>query len=222
MTFSVFNQLPNDQLKEPMFLGQPVNVARYDQQKHTFLEQLTERQLSFFWRPDEVDISKDRLDWESLSDNEKHIFVSNLKYQTLLDSVQGRSPCVVLLPLISLPELENWVITWTFFEGIHSRSYTHIIRNLFTDPGVVFDDIMVNPNILNRAKEVARYYDELYEYSITANPDPFEMKKRIYMCLLAVYALEGIRFFLSFVCSWSFGERKLMEGNAKIIKLIAR
>ena len=222
MTYSVFNKTANNQLIEPMFLGNSVNVARYDQQKYKFLEDLVEKQMSFFWRAEEVDITKDRLDWTTLSDNEKHIFVSNLKYQTLLDSVQTRSPTVVLLPLVSLPELESWISIWSFFELIHSRSYTHIIRNLFTEPGEIFDDIMVNPAILKRASDVAKYWDELYEYSLTENPDTLELKKRIYMCLLAVYALEGIRFFISFICSWSFGERKLMEGNAKIIKLICR
>ena len=162
MTYSVFSQNPNNALKEPMFFGQPVNVARYDQQKHPIFEQLIEKQLSFFWRPEEVDVSRDRIDYGNLSSHEQHIFISNLKYQTLLDSIQGRSPNVVLLPLVSIPELETWIETWTFSETIHSRSYTHIIRNIVNDPGIVFDDIMQNEHILERASDIAKYYDDSY------------------------------------------------------------
>ena len=142
--YSTFSRVANDALKEPMFLGNPVNVARYDQQRHMQFERLIEKQLSFFWRPEEVDVSKDRIDFQKLADHEKHIFLSNLKYQTLLDSIQGRSPNVALLPLVSLPELETWIETWSFYETIHSRSYTHIIRNIIGNPGEVFDDIVVN------------------------------------------------------------------------------
>jgi len=165
MTYSIFNQTPNNALTEPMFFGQPVNVARYDQQKHPIFEQLIEKQLSFFWRPEEVDVSKDRIDFSNLSSHEQHIFISNLKYQTLLDSIQGRSPNIVLLPLVSIPELETWIETWSFSETIHSRSYTHIIRNIVNDPGLVFDDIMQNEHILERASDIAGYYDELYRNS---------------------------------------------------------
>lgn len=122
MAYTTFSQTKNDQLKEPMFFGQPVNVARYDQQKYDIFEKLIEKQLSFFWRPEEVDVSRDRIDYQALPEHEKHIFISNLKYQTLLDSIQGRSPNVALLPLISIPELETWVETWAFSETIHSRS----------------------------------------------------------------------------------------------------
>ena len=237
MTYSIFCQTKNDALKEPMFFGQPVNVARYDQQKHPIFEQLIEKQLSFFWRPEEVDVSKDRIDYGNLSTHEQHIFISNLKYQTLLDSIQGRSPNVVLLPLVSIPELETWIETWSFSETIHSRSYTHIIRNIVNDPGVVFDDIMDNEHILQRASDIAHYYDELYQnsqlYSLFGpgthmvngeqkHVDLRKLKKQLYLCLVAVNVLEAIRFYVSFACSFAFAERKLMEGNAKIIKLIAR
>ena len=157
MAYTTFSQTKNDQLKEPMFFGQPVNVARYDQQKYDIFEKLIEKQLSFFWRPEEVDVSRDRIDYQSLPDHEKHIFISNLKYQTLLDSIQGRSPNVALLPLISIPELETWVETWAFSETIHSRSYTHIIRNIVNDPAVVFDDIVTNEQIQKRAEGIAHY-----------------------------------------------------------------
>ena len=237
MTYSIFCQTPNDAMKEPMFFGQPVNIARYDQQKHPIFEQLIEKQLSFFWRPEEVDVSRDRMDYGNLSSHEQHIFISNLKYQTLLDSIQGRSPNVVLLPLVSIPELETWIETWTFSETIHSRSYTHIIRNIVNDPGIVFDDIMQNEHILERASDIAKYYDDLYYNSqlynmygagthtingkeVTVNLK--SLKKQLYLCLMAVNVLEAIRFYVSFACSFAFAERKLMEGNAKIIKLIAR
>jgi ribonucleoside-diphosphate reductase beta chain len=220
-----------------MFFGQPVNVARYDQQKHPIFEQLIEKQLSFFWRPEEVDVSRDRLDFGNLSSHEQHIFLSNLKYQTLLDSIQGRSPNVVLLPLVSIPELETWIETWSFSETIHSRSYTHIIRNIVNDPSLVFDDIMENRNILDRASDIAKYYDDLYQHSQVyslfgegthtingkeVTVDLKILKKKLYLCIMAVNVLEAIRFYVSFACSFAFAERKLMEGNAKIIKLIAR
>lgn len=163
MAYTTFSQTKNDQLKEPMFFGQPVNVARYDQQKYDIFEKLIEKQLSFFWRPEEVDVSRDRIDFQALPEHEKHIFLSNLKYQTLLDSIQGRSPNVALLPLISIPELETWVETWAFSETIHSRSYTHIIRNIVNDPAIVFDDIVTNDQILKRAQGIAHFYDDLIE-----------------------------------------------------------
>ena len=237
MAYTPFSQNQNDQLLEPMFFGQSVNVARYDQQKHEIFEKLIEKQLSFFWRPEEVDVSRDRIDYQALPDHEKHIFISNLKYQTLLDSIQGRSPNVALLPLISIPELETWVETWSFSETIHSRSYTHIIRNIVNDPAVVFDDIVTNEEILKRAKDISGYYDDLIEMTgywhllgegthtvngKTVNVNLRDLKKQLYLCLMSVNALEAIRFYVSFACSFAFAERELMEGNAKIIKLIAR
>ncbi len=237
MAYSTFCQTPNDPLKEPMFFGQPVNVARYDQQKYEIFEKLIEKQLSFFWRPEEIDVSQDRIDYAGLPEHEKHIFISNLKYQTLLDSIQGRSPNVALLPIVSLPELETWIETWSFYETIHSRSYTHIIRNIVNDPSVVFDDIVVNEHILARATDISKYYDDLIrmtrlyhsfgEGKHVVDGQEFEvslfaLKKQLYICLMAVNVLEAIRFYVSFACSFAFAERKLMEGNAKIIKLIAR
>ena len=237
MTYSTFTQNKNDQLKEPMFLGQPVNVARYDQQKFEIFEKLIEKQLSFFWRPEEVDVSSDRIDYNKLPEHEKHIFISNLKYQTLLDSIQGRSPNVALLPLVSLPEVETWIETWSFSETIHSRSYTHIIRNIVNDPATVFDDIVENEHILKRAKDIAHYYDDLIQATNdyhrygegkhevngeTVDVNLHTLKKKLYLCLMSVNALEAIRFYVSFACSFAFAERELMEGNAKIIKLIAR
>ena len=237
MAYSTFCQTNNDQLKEPMFFGQPVNVARYDQQKFEIFEKLIEKQLSFFWRPEEVDVSGDRIDYNNLPDHEKHIFISNLKYQTLLDSIQGRSPNVALLPIVSIPELETWIETWSFSETIHSRSYTHIIRNIVTEPSEVFDDIVDNQHIIQRAGDISKYYDDLIsatndyhrlgEGTHTVNGETItvslrDIKKKLYLCMMSVNALEAIRFYVSFACSFAFAERELMEGNAKIIKLIAR
>lgn len=237
MAYTTFSQNKNDQLKEPMFFGQSVNVARFDQQKYDIFEKLIEKQLSFFWRPEEVDVSRDRIDYQALPEHEKHIFISNLKYQTLLDSIQGRSPNVALLPLISIPELETWVETWAFSETIHSRSYTHIIRNIVNDPSLVFDDIVTNEQILARAQDISKYYDDLIEMTNywhllgegthqvngkTVTVNLHALKKQLYICLMSVNALEAIRFYVSFACSFAFAERELMEGNAKIIRLIAR
>jgi len=219
-------------LKEPMFFGQNVNVARYDQQKHPIFEKLIEKQLSFFWRPEEIDLSSDRGEYANLPEHEKHVFISNLKYQTLLDSVQGRSPNVALLPLVSIPELETWIETWSFSETIHSRSYTHIIRNIVSDPSLVFDDIVTNEEIVKRAISVTVYYDKLinltnrmYAEEIDLEKDDAfrkEIKTALFLTIVSVNVLEAIRFYVSFACSFSFAERSLMEGNAKIIKLIAR
>lgn len=210
---SVFDTNKIDATKQPAFFGSPVNIARYDKQRYNIFEKMTDKQLGFFWRPEEVDISRDSKDFKALTPQEQHIFTSNLKRQILLDSVQGRGPVEVFLPLCSLPELENWLITWSFFETIHSRSYTHIIRNVYNDPSKVFDEMLDIKEIVDCAESISRYYDQL-----TENPN----KKNLWLCLNAVNALEGIRFYVSFACSWAFAELKKMEGNAKIIKFIAR
>ena len=237
MSYSIFNQTVSDTLTEPMFFGSSVNIARFDQQKFEMFEKLTEKQLSFFWRPEEIDVSKDKMDFEKLRPNEKHIFISNLQYQILLDSVQGRSPNIAFLPIVSLPELENWIETWSFSETIHSRSYTHIIRAIMNEPGVVFDEIMKTDEIIQRATSVSEYYDELIKYSqayllhgegkLEFNNEKLDvslygLKRLLYLTIISVNILEAIRFYVSFACSFAFAERKVMEGNAKIIKLIAR
>jgi ribonucleoside-diphosphate reductase beta chain len=237
VSYSTFNQEQTNPLAEPMFFGNSVNVARYDQQKHSIFEKLIEKQISFFWRPEEVDVSRDRVDFNKLTASEKHVFISNLKYQTLLDSIQGRSPNIALLPIVSLPELETWIETWSFFETIHSRSYTHILRNLFSDPSEIFEDIVINDQIKLRANDISRYYDDLIFYTqlwqthgegkITVDGEEHnvtrrELKKKLFLCINSVNALEAIRFYVSFACTFAFAERELMEGNAKIIRLIAR
>lgn len=237
MSYTTFNQNSFDTLKQPMFFGETVNVARYDIQKHKIFENLIEKQLSFFWRPEEVDLANDRKDFNDLLDHEKHIFLSNLKYQTLLDSVQGRSPNVAFLPIVSLPELETWIETWSFSETIHSRSYTHIMRNVVPNPAEVFDDITRNDFITRRALSVTKYYDELIEkcsiytqfgegtHTINGkiiDINLYDLKRSLYLTMVSVNVLEAIRFYVSFACSFAFAERAKMEGNAKIIKLIAR
>ncbi|MBC47917.1 MAG: ribonucleotide-diphosphate reductase subunit beta [Thiotrichales bacterium] len=237
MSYSIFNQEINDTLKEPMFFGEAVNVARFDQQKFEMFEKLTEKQLSFFWRPEEIDVSKDKIDFGKLLPNEKHIFISNLQYQILLDSVQGRSPNIAFLPIVSLPELENWIETWAFSETIHSRSYTHIIRAIVNEPGAVFDEIMKTEEIIQRATSVSKYYDKLIKHTQayllsgegehqidgkTLAINMYSLKRLLYLTIMSVNILEAIRFYVSFACSFAFAERKVMEGNAKIIKLIAR
>lgn len=237
MSYSIFNQKINDTLKQPMFFGDAVNVARFDQQKFEMFEKLTEKQLSFFWRPEEIDVSKDKIDFGKLLPNEKHIFISNLQYQILLDSVQGRSPNIAFLPIVSLPELENWIETWAFSETIHSRSYTHIIRAIVNEPGAVFDEIMKTEEIIQRATSVSKHYDKLIkhtqayllngegEHQIDGNAlniNMYSLKRLLYLTIMSVNILEAIRFYVSFACSFAFAERKVMEGNAKIIKLIAR
>ena len=236
---SVFNIKKTDHTKSLAFLdtnGTPA-IQRYDILKYKQFDKLTDKQLGFFWRPEEVDVLRDAKDFKELTDFEKHIFTSNLKRQILLDSVQGRSPNLAFLPLATIPELETWIETWAFNETIHSRSYTHIIRNVYSDPSAVFDELMDVEEILACARDISKYYDDLIEYgnwyrmlgvgTHTVNGkkievDMYQLKKKLWLALNSVNALEGIRFYVSFACSWAFAELKKMEGNAKIIKLIAR
>lgn len=235
MTYTVFNQNDHDFLKQPMFFGEPVNVARFDQQKHPAFEQTTKQQLGFFWVPEEINVDKDRRDFAKLEDHQKHIFVSNLKYQTLLDSIQGRSPNVAFLPIVSDPSLENWIETWSFSEGIHSRSYTHIMRNVFSNPSEILDQIVGEKAIQDRASDISKYYDELIRFNtmrmaIQYQPDleyeipynEYDHKVALYKALVAVNCLEAVRFYVSFACSFAFAENDIMNGNATIIKLISR
>ena len=235
--FDVNNR--TDHTKVKMFLdpsGGPT-IQRYDQLKYKSFDKLTDSQLGFFWRPEEVDIYQDAKDFKALTDHEKHIFTSNLKRQILLDSVQGRAPVEAFNPIVSLPEMENWIQTWTFSETIHSRSYTHIIRNVYSNPSKVFDELMDIAPIVDCADSISKYYDELIKTSSYYNllgegthtvngkkvvVDLYELKKLLWLTLMSVNILEGVRFYVSFACSWAFAELKKMEGNAKIIKLIAR
>lgn len=225
---TVFNKKAVDFTKQPMFFGEKLNTQRFDQFKYPKFDQLNEQMLSFFWRPQEVSLQKDQGDFKTLPEHHKHIFISNLKFQTLLDSIQGRGPILALLPIVSLPELENAVLTWDFFEGsIHSKSYSYIMQNVFSNPTEIFDDIVVNEEILKRASSITKYYDDylklLYKYlDNEKSVDIYTLKKSLYMAIININILEAIRFYVSFACSFAFGENKLMEGSAKILSLIAR
>jgi ribonucleoside-diphosphate reductase beta chain len=228
MSYKVFDSNNrNDHTKTTAFFGDPITIARYDRQKYPIFEKLTNNHMGFFWRPEEVDVMRDSRDFKALTKHEQHIFTSNLKRQILLDSVQGRAPTTAFGPICSLPELETWIQTWTFFETIHSRSYTYIIRNVYSDPSVVFDKMLDISEIVDCASDISTYYDKLIEMNFSDNYIDndlrrFEHKYRLWMTLMSVNILEGIRFYVSFACSWAFAELKKMEGNAKIIKFICR
>ena len=235
---TVFNSNKTDLKKQPMFFGAPLGVQRYDTYKYPIFDKLTQQQLGYFWRPEEVSLQKDRADYQTLRPEQKHIFTSNLKYQILLDSVQGRGPGMAFMPYCSLPELEAAMNIWQTMEMIHSRSYTHIIKNVYADPSEVFDKILEDDKILSRAKSVTAAYDEFiqaaqvygtgnmwkndFHESPTAQWELHDIKRKLYRAVANVYILEGIRFYVSFACSFAFGELKLLEGSAKIIGLIAR
>jgi ribonucleoside-diphosphate reductase beta chain len=235
---TVFNTDKIDTTKGQMFFGAPLGVQRYDKFKYPIFDKLTQNQLGFFWRPEEVSLQNDRADYQKLNAAQKHIFTSNLKYQILLDSVQGRGPGMAFAPYCSLPELEGCMNIWQTMEMIHSRSYTHIIKNVYPDPSEVFDTILDDEKILARAESVTKAYDEFinyaheYDQSNMWKPDWREsptskwtlrdLKRKLYRAVANVYILEGIRFYVSFACSFAFGELKLLEGSAKIISLIAR
>ena len=223
---SVFNRNKVDFTKQPMFFGEEQNTQRYDQFKYPIFDKLTQQQLGYFWRPEEVSLQKDRNDFQTLRDEQKHIFTSNLRYQTLLDSVQGRGPAVAFVPFCSLPELESCMITWDFMETIHSRSYTYIIKNVYSQPGEVFDNILNDKYILERAESVTKTYDEFIDaaqrHRLDGKGSTKELKRKLWNAMVNVNILEGLRFYVSFACTFAFGELKLMEGSAKIVSLIAR
>ena len=231
MSYSVFDSTnKKDHTQVNCFFDDAPTVARYDKQKYPWIDKLTDRQLGFFWRPEEVDIYKDAKDFKDLTPHEQHIFTSNLKRQILLDSVQGRAPTAAFGPICSLPELETWITTWAFSETIHSRSYTHIIRNVYSNPSKVFDEITDIAEIVDCAQDISKYYDELINLNERASsathahlvPISYQHKRALWLALMSVNILEGVRFYVSFACSWAFAEVKKMEGNAKIIKFIAR
>jgi ribonucleoside-diphosphate reductase beta chain len=223
---TVFNPNPVDFTKQPMFFGEQLNSQRYDNFKYPIFDKLTQSQLSYFWRPEEVSLQKDRNDFNELQPEQKFIFTSNLKYQILLDSVQGRGPAFAFLPYCSLPELEACIVVWDFFETLHSRSYTYMIKNLYPDPSEIFDTILENEMILERAASVTTAYDDFinfaHRYQLGLETDTKTLKRKLWRALINVNILEGIRFYVSFACTFAFGELRLMEGSAKIISFIAR
>ncbi|MAU78974.1 MAG: ribonucleotide-diphosphate reductase subunit beta [SAR116 cluster bacterium] len=226
MAKTVFNREKIDFTKQNMFFGADQNTQRYDVFKFPVFDKLNQTMLGYFWRPEEVSLQKDRADFVNFRSEQKHIFTSNLKYQTLLDSVQGRGPCLAFLPYVSLPELEGCIVTWDFFETIHSRSYTHIMKNVYADPSEVFDTILDDDKIIERAVSVTKNYDAFTEaadlYFHQGKGSLRDVKKKMFLAMMNVNILEGLRFYVSFACTFAFGELKLMEGSAKIISLIAR
>ena len=235
---TVFNTEQVNTKKQPMFFGKPLGVQRYDSYKYPVFDKLTTQQLGYFWRPEEVSLQKDRGDYHTLRPEQKHIYTSNLKYQIMLDSIQGRGPGMAFIPYCSLPELEACMEVWGFMEMIHSRSYTYIIKNIYSDPCEVLDTIITDDRILDRAKSVTESYDDfinsaqdwgtgrMWESDFRDSPSAQwtrkDVKRKLYRAVANVNILEGIRFYVSFACSFAFGELKLMEGSAKIISLIAR
>ena len=235
---TVFNTEDVDTKKQPMFFGKPLGVQRYDEFKYPVFDKLTQQQLGYFWRPEEVSLQKDRADYARLTSEQKHIFTSNLKYQILLDSVQGRGPGMAFIPYCSLPELESCMTVWEFMEMVHSRSYTYIIKNVYSNPSDVFDTILEDDKILERAESVTSAYNSFINMAsewgqsnlwrdgwrdhINSKWSLKDLKKHLYRAVANVNILEGIRFYVSFACSFAFGENKLMEGSAKILSLISR
>ena len=235
---TVFNTEQVNTKKQPMFFGKPLGPQRYDSYKYPIFDKLTTQQLGYFWRPEEVSLQKDRGDYQTLEPEQKHIYTSNLKYQIMLDSIQGRGPNMAFLPYCSLPELEACIEVWGFMEMIHSRSYTYIIKNVYSDPSEVFDKIVTDERILERSRSVTEAYDDfirsaqiwgtgnMWKEDFRSSPSSKweinDVKRKLYRAVANVNILEGIRFYVSFACSFAFGELKLMEGSAKIISLIAR
>jgi ribonucleoside-diphosphate reductase beta chain len=206
-----------------------VTLSRFEQVKYPRIQKLREIQEGFFWRPQEIEVTKDERDFKSLSEAGKHIFTSNLLFQTLLDSTQSRAPEALFASITTLPEVEHFCKAWGFFESIHSFSYSYILRNIITNPSEIFDKVTEIQEIIDRATSITAPYDDLYRYNqhvdlygYDANHTKYDHKKKVWRALMAANVLEGVRFYVSFACSWAFAEQKLMVGNASIIKFIAR
>ena len=217
---TIFNIKNIDPMTQPLFLGKDLGVQRYDVLKYPVFKDLDSRQMMNFWRPEEIELKKDRADFQTLTDNEKFIFTSNLKYQTMLDSVICRG-VPTLLGFVTNTELEACLMTWQFFEKIHSQSYSYIIQNVYSDSKDVFGGIYEDEQIIKRAKGAIQDYNNLMGMACDKNK-PSEIKKQIYMTIVSINILEAVRFYVSFICSFAFAENKKMIGNADIIKLIKR
>lgn len=227
---TIFNVKPNiEWRKQPMFFGEKLGLARSDQVRYRAFQRLTEEQYSNYWRPHDVNLEKDKADFAKLWPNTKHIFVKNLAYQQLLDSIQSRAAIIGFLPWVSCPELEACIKVWSFFEEIHNKSYEYILKNLNLDSSEFVDSILQDTNIVNRADAICRYYDEFIRFGnrvkvfgYSEDLPLYEHKRLAYRAMLSVYALEAIRFYVSFSCTFAIGQQDLMLGNAKEMKLIAR
>ena len=219
---------PTNYLKRTMFLDPagPVTVQRFEEYKYPKIANFEQQQRGFFWVPEEISLTKDSNDFKDASDAVKHIFTSNLLRQTALDSLQGRGPVQVFSPVVSLPELESLVLIWSMFEtNIHSKSYSHIIRNIYNVPKDVFNTIHDTKEIVDMASSVGNYYDKLHaincakELGDTNVSETYHIKA-IWMALHASYALEAFRFMVSFATSLAMVENRIFMGNGNIISLI--
>ena len=217
---TIFNLKDIDPMSQPLFLGKDLGVQRYDVLKYPIFKELDSKQMMNFWRPEEIELKKDRGDFKEMSDNEKFIFTSNLKYQTMLDSVICRG-VPTLLEFVTNTELEACLMTWQFFEKIHSQSYSYIIQNVYADSKEVFRGIYEDKEIIKRANSAIEDYNNLMGMACDSTK-PNDLKRQIYMTIVSINILEAIRFYVSFVCSFAFAENKKMVGNADIIKLIKR
>jgi ribonucleoside-diphosphate reductase beta chain len=216
-----------DYLSRKMFLDPagPVTIQRFEEVKYNKLQKIEQTARGFFWVPEEISLSKDANDFKDASDAVKHIFTSNLLRQTALDSLQGRGPAQVFTPVVSLPELEALMYNWSFFEtNIHSRSYSHIIRNIYNVPKDVFNTIHDTEEIVSMASSVGKYYDQLHQINCAKELDGYIAEedhiKAIWLALNASYALEAFRFMVSFATSLAMVENKIFIGNGNIISLI--
>lgn len=226
MNETVFNTNQRDK-SQYMFFGEGANIARYDELTYPIFDKLTKKQKGFFWTPEEIDLNKDAKDYKTLSDIQKHIFTKTLSYQIMLDSVQARSPALALLPFCTIPELEACIEWWCAMEQVHNSAYSYLIRNVYANPADVFDNIVLNDNIIGRAKHTIKYYDEFVnaanQYRAeTGKVSLDELKEKLVLCVASINALEGLSFYASFACSFAFAEQGLMVGNANEISLIAR
>jgi ribonucleotide reductase beta subunit family protein with ferritin-like domain len=228
MAKSVFNKDKGlDSTKQLMFFGPDLAVQRYDNMKYPIFDKLNQQQLGYFWRPEEVSLQKDRNDYLELRDEQKFIFTSNLKYQTMLDSVQGRGPCLAFLPFCSLPELEVVLLLGILLKQYIVEVIHTLLKIYILIQAEIFDTIIQDEKIEKRAQSVTKTYDDLIAmgYQWTLTPDKVRyvrIKKRLYLAMVTVNILEGLRFYVSFACSFAFGELKKLEGSAKIISFIAR
>ena len=216
-----------DYLSRKMFLDPagPVTIQRFEEFKYPKVSDFETTARGFFWVPEEISLTKDANDFKNASDAVKHIFTSNLLRQTALDSIQGRGPTQVFMPVVSLPELEALILNWGFFESnIHSRSYSHIIRNIYNVPKEVFNTIHDTNEIVGMAASIGRYYDDLHRLNcmkeLGSDLTEKEHIKAIYLALHASYALEAFRFMVSFATSLAMVENKIFMGNGNIISLI--
>lgn len=205
---------------EPMFFGKDMGLQRYDVFAHPRIFTMYKNQIGFMWRPEEINLDgKERLSYESLSETERFVFTKNLFYQIILDSVQSRGIDLLLKHCSNL-EVEAFAKWWGAFENLHSYSYTYIIKAVYPNPSIIFDDITNDLEVKERAISVTKYYNDLIDEIPEDSLD--DKKKKLYLALMSVNILEGIRFYVSFACSYAMAENSKMEGAASIISLINR